>query len=101
MNKEAFVEMGVLVKTAQRVERRVELTRRQFAPKCRLRLREARAEWLELKRRSRKVSAIGGTEIRLRASLGRADARLRMMVAKLIGRIIVELEKVRQTLPRG
>jgi hypothetical protein len=92
--------MGVLVKTAQWVESRVDLARRQFEPRFRLKLREARTEWLEVKRRGPKVPALSGAELRFRASLLKVDGRLRMMISELIGRIIVELEKVRRTLPR-
>jgi hypothetical protein len=98
--RDGFVEMGVLVKTALWVESQVELTRRQLEPKLRLKLGKAKTEWLELKSRSPNVSTMSGAELRLRASLLRADSRLRMMISELIGRIIVELEKVRRTPPR-
>lgn len=91
--------MGVLVKAAQSVENQVELARQQFEPKLRLKLREAKAEWLELKSRS-SVSAMNEAKLRLRVFLIRIDARFRVMIARLIERIIVELEKVRRTLPR-
>jgi hypothetical protein len=92
--------MGVLVKTAQWVESRIDLARRRFEPRFRLKLREAKTEWLEVKRRIPKLSALSGAELQLRASLLKVDARLRMMISELIGRVIVELEKVRRTLPR-
>jgi hypothetical protein len=93
--------VGVLVRTAQTVETRINQARRQFEPKLRLKLREVKSKWLELKGRGPNVSSLNGAELQLRVFLRRTDARLRFMIAKLIGRIIVELEKVRRTLPRG
>jgi hypothetical protein len=92
--------VGILVRTAQTVETRIEQARRQFEPKLRLKLREVRSEWLVLKGRSPNVSTLTGAELRVRVFLRRTDARLRFMIAKLIGSIIVELERVRRTLPR-
>jgi len=92
--------MGVLVKTAQTVENRVEQARRQLEPRFRLKLREAHTGWLELKSRSSHVSTMKRAELRLKVLLQRTDARVRVMLSKLLGRIIVELEKVRLTLPR-
>jgi hypothetical protein len=65
-----------------------------------MKLREAKTECLELKSRSPNVSTVTGAELRIRAFLVRTDARLRLVTARLIGRIIVELEKVKRTLPR-
>lgn len=90
--------MGVLVKTAQAVENRVELVREQFEPKLRAKLRDAKAEWLELRGRNGR-STLKGTELRFRASFLRADTRVRIMLGKFLGRIIVELERVKRRLP--
>lgn len=91
--------MGALVKVAQNVEDRVSLIRQQSEPKLKLRLREARAEWLELKSRS-KASTWAKTELQTRAAIARADARLRHGADQSIGRIILELERVRRRLVR-
>jgi len=37
--------LGTLVKTAQAVEDRVGLMRREFEPRARFKLKEAKAEW--------------------------------------------------------
>ena len=99
IDQEAF-GMGVLVKSAQAVEHRVESIRREFEPKARLKLNEARAQWLELKSR-RNGCALSVVTLHVKASLLRADARLRIAIAREIGRIVVELEKARRTLTRG
>ena len=92
--------MGVLVKVAQNVEDRVSSIRQQSEPKLKLRLREAKAEWLELKSRS-KSSTWAKTELRTRAAVTRADARLRHGADQSIGKIIVELERIRRRLVRA
>jgi hypothetical protein len=91
--------MGVLVKVAQNVEDRVSSIRQQSEPKLKLRLREAKAEWLELKSRS-KTSTWAKTELQIRAAIARADARLRHGADQSIGKIIPELERVRRRLVR-
>jgi hypothetical protein len=45
--------MGLLVEVAQNLEDRVSAIRQQSEPKLKLRLREAKADWLELKSRSK------------------------------------------------
>ena len=92
--------MGTLVKTAQAVEDRVESARKEFEPRVRSKLQEARAEWVAFKSR-RNGSVVNRTELRLRAILLRTDAKLRLEMDKLIGRAILELEKLRRTLPRN
>jgi hypothetical protein len=89
--------MTMLVKTAQAVEDRVESVRKGFEPTVRSKLREARAEWFELNMGS--GSAVSGAELRLKAVLLWTDARLRLGVDMLVGRLLLELEKVRRTLP--
>ena len=91
--------MGALVKTAQAVEDRFGEVRREVEPMVRSKLREARTEWVELKARGN-GSRIRRTELRLKAYLMRTDARLRLETAKLIGRAIQELEKMKRNLPR-
>jgi len=91
--------MGALVKTAQAVEDRFGEVRREVEPRLRSKLREARTEWVELKTRGN-GSRIRRTELRLKAYLMRTDARLRLETAKLIGRAIQELEKMKRNLPR-
>jgi hypothetical protein len=88
--------MGALVKTAQAVEDRAELIRKELESRVQSTLQEARAEWDELKGTKRHIS---GTQPRLRTLLLRADAALRMELDRLIRRLILELEKVRQALP--
>jgi len=92
--------MGTLVKTAQAVEDRVESVRRDFEPRVRSKLKEARAEWVDLKSR-RSGSRVNRTELHFRDILLRTDARFRLEMDKLIGRLILELEKLRRTLPRN
>jgi hypothetical protein len=92
--------MGLLVKVAQNVEDGVTAIRHQSEPRLKLRLREARAEWLELKSRG-KSSPWARTELRLRAAIVRADARLKHSASRTIGRIIVELERIRRELVRA
>ena len=89
------LDMGVLVKLAQNVEDGVGAIRQQSEPKLKLRLREARAEWLELKSRS-KSSTWAKTELHTRATIARVDARLRRIASQTIGRIIIELERIRR-----
>ena len=89
--------MGLLVKVAQNMEDRVSAIRRQSEPKLKLRLREARAEWLELKSRS-KNSTWAKTELRTRAAIARIDSRLRHSASRIIGRTNVELVRLRRRL---
>jgi hypothetical protein len=92
--------MGLLVKVAQNVEDRVSTIRQQSEPKLKLRLREAKAEWLELKSRS-KSSTLAKTKLRTRAAINRTDAQLRHSSSQIIGRIIMELERLRRGLVRA
>jgi hypothetical protein len=92
--------MGVLVKVPQNVEDRVSAIRQQSEPKLKLRLREVKAEWLEFKSRS-KSSTWAKTELHTRATIARADARLRHSASQTIGRIIIELERIRRRLIRA
>jgi hypothetical protein len=92
--------MGVLVKVAQNVEDMVGAIRQQSEPKLKLRLREAKAEWLELKSRS-KTSTWAKTELYTRAAVARADARLKHGADQSIGKIILELERIRRRLVRA
>jgi hypothetical protein len=89
--------MGLLVKVAQNLEDRVSAIRQQSEPKLKLRLRKAKADWLELKSRSK-----GSTwaELHTRAAVARADAGLRHIADQIIGRIIIELERTRRRLVR-
>jgi len=89
--------MGLLVKVAQNMEDRVTAIRQQSEPKLKLKLREARAEWLELKSRS-KSSTWSKTELHTRAAIARTDARLRHSASRIIGRTIIELERIRRRL---
>ena len=73
--------MGVLVKTAQRVENEFGWTREHIGPRLRSKLREAKAEWLDLKTRGN-ASVITRAELRLRAALIRANLRIRMMIGR-------------------
>ena len=91
--------MGVLVRTAQSVEDRVHVARQRFEPKFRVKMQEARTEWLELK--SGKRGPLSAGELRARGFLLRADAKVRMRVDLLIGRTIVELERVRRKVARA
>ena len=92
-------QMGTLVRTAELVEERVGSVRREFEPKFRLKWQEARAEWLEFKsKRSGPGSA--RMQIRLRAFLLRTDAKLRLETSKFIDKLIVELERLKRSLPR-
>jgi len=91
--------MGTLVKTAQLVEERVESMRKEFEPKMRSKWQEARAEWLEFKSK-RSGSANDRMQMRLRAFLLRTDARLRLETAKFIDKMILQLEKMKRSLPR-
>ena len=91
--------MGALVKTAQGVEDRAELIRKELEPRVRSTLQEAKAEWDELKGRGTKRD-VSRTQSRLRTLLLRADAALRIEIDRLIRRLILELEKVRRALPR-
>lgn len=95
-----WLQMGLLVKTAQNVENRVSAIRQQSEPKLKLRLREAKAEWLELKGRIKR-STWAKTELHTRAAIVRADARLRHSASRTIGRIIMELERIRRRLVRA
>ena len=92
--------MGLLVKVAQNVEDRVSTIRQQSDRKIGLRLREAKAGWLELKSRS-KSSSGAKTELRTRAAITRIDARLRHSAGQVFGRVIVELERLRRGLVRA
>jgi hypothetical protein len=92
--------MGLLVKVAQNVEDRVSTIRQQSDRKIGLRLREAKAGWLELKSRS-KSSSWAKTELRTRAAITRIDARLRHSAGQVFGRVIVELERLRRGLVRA
>ncbi|MGA3110171.1 MAG: hypothetical protein ABSD99_12110 [Candidatus Bathyarchaeia archaeon] len=74
--------------------------RQQSEPKLKLRLREAKAEWLELKSRS-KTSTWAKTELYTRAAVARADARLKHGADQSIGKIILELERIRRRLVRA
>jgi len=91
--------MGALVKSAQAVEDRVRLMRQEFEPKLQSKWKHARAEWFEVKSRNR-TSPFNAQELRFRAFLVRTDAKVRVALARLIGRVIVELEKVKRTLPQ-
>ena len=86
------------MKTAQALENQAEIVRLKFERKLRAKLRDAKAEWFELKSRSKK-SPLKRTELHFRASLLHTDAWLRIMLSRLLGRIILELEKVKRTLP--
>ena len=91
--------MGTLVKTAQAVENRVELMRREFEPMVRFKLKEAEAEWLKI--RNRNGSPLTRTRLNAKALILKTDARVRFEVNKSISKMILELEKARQrTLPR-
>ena len=90
--------MGALVKSAQAVEERVKLVHQEFEPRLQSKLKEAKAGWFELKSRNHS-SPLKAEELRLRAFLLRTDAKLRLALARLIGKIIVELEKAKRTLP--
>jgi len=92
--------MGVLVRVAQDVENRVSSIRQQSEPKLKLRLREARTELLELKSRT-KTSTWDKTELQARAAIARVDSRLRQGADQSIGKIIMELERVRRRLVRA
>jgi hypothetical protein len=92
--------MGLLVKVAQNVEDRVSATRQQTERKLKLRLRNAKVEWLELKSRS-KSSISAKTELRTRAAITRIDARLRHSAGQVIGKIILELERLRRGIVRA
>ncbi len=89
--------MGRLVKVAQNVEDRVGAIRQQSEPKLKLKMREAKAEWLELKSRSKSSSWVRA-ELHTRATIARADAKLRHGADQSIGRIIMELERARRKL---
>ena len=73
--------------------------RREFELRVRSKLRGARAEWAELRSR-RSGSPLKRTELRFRAMLLRTDAKASLEIDKLLGRLILELEKARRTLPR-
>lgn len=90
--------MGLLVKTAQTVENRIELVREQCEPKLRAKFRDAKAEWFELRSRGSK-SAVKRMELGFKAAILREDIRLRVKLGKFLGRVIVELERLRRTLP--
>lgn len=98
-NSSQVLQMGFLVKVAQNLEDGVTIIRKQSEPKLKLRLREAKAEWLELKSRS-KSSSWAKTELRTRAAITRTDARMRHSAGQIIGRIITELERLRRGLVR-
>ena len=91
--------MGVLVKTAQSVEDKVESMRRQLEPKLRTKVQEDRTEWLEFK--GRNAGPLKGSESRVRAFLLRTDAKLRKTTVNLIDRTIIGLEKAKRTLSRA
>jgi len=78
----------------------MESIRREIEPKVRLKLSEARAEWLELKS-NRTGAGLEGVQLRVRAFLLRTNGWLRMAIARQIGRLIMKLEKARNTLTRG
>jgi len=91
--------MGLLVKVAQNVEDRVSPIGQQSGRKIRLRLREAKSGWLNLKSRSKR-SGWEKTELRTRAGLTRIDARIRHSAGQVIARVIVKLETLRRRLVR-
>jgi len=92
--------LGTLVKTAQAVEDRVRLMRRGFEPRVRFKLKEAKAEWLNI--RNRNGSLLTRTEVKLKAFTLKTEGRLRYEIDKLIAKMILELEKARRrTLPHG
>jgi hypothetical protein len=94
--------MGVLVKTAQMVEDQVEVVRQQFEPRVRLKLREAKAKWFELRSRRGNAPIAARAELLFRAFLLRTDERLKLRIARLIGRLILQLDRVRRSLaPEG
>ena len=93
-------QMGTLVKTAEALENRVGLMRREFEPKVRFKLKEAKAEWSQV--RNRNGSLLTRTEVKLKAFILKTEGRLRYEIDKLIAKMIVELKKARRrTLPRG
>ena len=92
--------MGKLVRIAQSVENEVSTFRVQAEPRLRSKFKEAHAEWLELKSRTPR-SSMSKWELRSKAFLMRTEAQSRTNLAGIIGRSVVELEKVRSTLLRN
>lgn len=93
--------MGVLVRTAETVENQVERVQRQLKPRLQTKVQDARAEWLRLKSR-RQGSPLKSAELRARVLFMKTDARARTMIYEFIGKVMVELEKIRRkTLPHA
>jgi len=91
--------MGALARTAETVENQVERVQRQLRPRLETKVKEARAEWLRLKGR-RQGSPLQSARLRATAFFMKTDARARMMIYKSIGKVMMELEKIRRkTLP--
>jgi len=91
--------MGILVKTAQRLENEVGRTREQLEPRLRVKLKKAKADWFELRARTN-APVVTRAELLTRAFLVRTDQEFRIFLDRLVGRMISELERVRRTLPR-
>jgi hypothetical protein len=92
--------VGVLVKTAQAVEAEIESIHRHLEPTFRIKMQGAKSEWLGLKNRGA-GSAMSSWEFRLRGFVLRTDAEVRVRIVRFIGRIIIELEKMRRTMARS
>ncbi len=86
--------MGILAKMAHTLEDQVGLVHKEFEARVRSQLKEAGADWAELTSRPNK-SHVRRTKLLVRALLIRTDAT----IEKLVGRLILKLEKVRRTLP--
>jgi len=93
--------MGALVRIAENVENQVERVQRQLKPRLQTKVQEARAEWLRLKSQ-RQESPLTSAELRARALFMKTDARARMMIYRFVGKVMVELEKIRRkTVPHA
>jgi len=87
--------MGALVRMTETFENQVERVQRQLKPRLETKLREARVEWLRLKGQ-RQGPPLKSTEFHARAFFMKMDARARMMIYRFIGKVMMELEKIRR-----